>query len=396
MSRSVLISDGEQRSALAAVRSLGRSGHRVYVCSASGRSIAGASRFAVAERAVSSPLGDPSTYARELSALIVERKIDVFLPMTEETFNAVFAHPELFGGVCIPSATAEQFRAVSDKRRVLEVAASCGLNVPAQFVLSVPGDADRLSDSGLPFPLVVKPVRSVSGDGGKQLKLGAIHCGDLEALRRAVATFPAAAYPLLLQQRVYGPGVGVFLLLWDGELVATFAHRRLREKPPAGGVSVYRESIEVEKSLVDRSRMLLDKFDWRGVAMIEYKVDEATGTPYVMEINGRFWGSLQLAIDAGVDFPALLVARATGERVFGPDKYTLGIRSRWEWGGIDYLLARLRHSDTELSIPPGVPGRARAILSALLPWRPGDCLEVLRLGDPGPFLRETAQYMRRS
>ena len=51
------------------------------------------------------------------------------------------------------------------------------------------------------------------------------------------------------------------------------------------------------------------------VAMVEYKLDAATGTAYLMEINGRFWGSLQLAIDAGVDFPLLLVRCALGERV---------------------------------------------------------------------------------
>jgi predicted ATP-grasp superfamily ATP-dependent carboligase len=201
---------------------------------------------------------------------------------------------------------------------------------------------------------------------------------------------------VLLQQRVIGPGVGVFLLLWDGELVATFAHRRLREKPPSGGVSVYRESIVVEQSLVDRSLALLEKLGWRGVAMIEFKIDEATGTPFIMEINGRFWGSLQLAIDAGVDFPSLLLARARGEQVFAPSTYKVGIRSRWEWGGIDYVLARLRHSDRKLSLPHGAPSRVRAILGGLVPWRPGDRLEVFRLNDLAPFLRETAQYFRRS
>jgi predicted ATP-grasp superfamily ATP-dependent carboligase len=329
-------------------------------------------------------------------ALIDEWAIDVFLPMTEEAFNAVFAHPNLFAGICIPSATADQFKAVSNKQRVLEVAVSCGLSVPAQVVLSVPDDAERLAGSGLRFPMVVKPARSVAQETDKQLKLGVIHCRDEKELRRAVAALPVAAYPLLLQQRIIGPGVGVFLLLWDGELVASFGHRRLQEKPPAGGLSVYRESVAVEKSLLDRSRLLLDKLGWRGVAMIEYKLDEATGTPFIMEINGRFWGSLQLAIDAGVDFPSLLLARAVGERVFGPSVYKLGIRSRWEWGSVDYLLARLRRSNARLSLPPGSPGRLRSVLKALLPWRPGDRLEVLRVSDPGPFLRETAQYFRRS
>lgn len=394
MSRAVLITDGEQRSTLAAVRALGAKGYRVYVCSQSGRSIAGASCHATGERKTPSPLAEPAAFARELRALIDDWRIEVLLPMTEEAFNAVFAHQVQFEGVCIPAAGADQFRAVSDKKRVLEVARSCGLSAPTQHVLFTPGDVDRIPTTELQFPLVVKPNRSVTTDGRAQNKRGVIHCRDWQESLAAIATFPVTAFPLLLQQRVIGPGVGVFLLLWDGELVASFAHRRLREKPPAGGVSVYREAIPLDHELLERSRLLLERFGWRGVAMIEYKIDEATGTPFIMEINGRFWGSLQLAIDAGVDFPTLLLGRASGQRVFGPGTYKVGVRSRWEWGGVDYLLARLRHSDRKLSLPPGSRGRAREILEALIPWRPGDRLEMLRLGDPAPFLRETKEYIR--
>lgn len=396
MTRSILVTDGEERSTLAAVRSLGRVGHRVYVCSMSGRSIAGASRYAAAERSVSPPLTNPAAFAADVRALVSEWGIDVLLPMTEQTLNAVFARPDLFADTCIAGATADQFRAVSDKQRVLEAAASCGLGVPAQIVVNDPGDIAALHATDMPFPVVVKPARSVAQVDGGQRRLGVTHCADTESLRRALAALPAAAYPLLVQQRIVGPGIGIFLLIWDGELVATFAHRRLREKPPAGGVSVYRESVAADPALLERSRQLLECFDWRGVAMIEFKVDAATGTPFIMEINGRFWGSLQLAIDAGVDFPALLMARLGGDRVYGPAQYELGVRSRWEWGSVDYVLARLRRSDAELSLPPGGPGRLRALLTGLIPWQPGDRLEVLRLSDPAPFLRETLQYFRRS
>lgn len=75
---------------------------------------------------------------------------------------------------------------------------------------------------------------------------------------------------------------------------------------------MYRESVVADPALVERSRRLLARLNWQGVAMVEYKIDASTGMPYLMEINGRFWGSLQLAIDAGVDFPRLLLEVATG------------------------------------------------------------------------------------
>jgi hypothetical protein len=129
--------------------------------------------------------------------------------------------------------------------------------------------------------------------------------------------------------------------------------------------------------------------------MIEYKVEQKTGVPFIMEINGRFWGSLQLAIDAGVDFPRLLLACASGQKVSAPEKYKLGIRSKWEWGEVDYCLARIRRTDAELSLPPESPGRLTSILRSLLPWVPGDRYEVFRATDPAPFFRESMRYFQR-
>ncbi|MCH7565458.1 MAG: ATP-grasp domain-containing protein, partial [Gemmatimonadetes bacterium] len=215
-----------------------------------------------------------------------------------------------------------------------------------------------------------------------------------DELDQAARGFPAESYPLLLQKRIVGPGLGVFLLWWDGATVAVFAHRRLREKPPTGGVSTYRESVPVRDDLLEYSERLLDHFRWRGAAMVEFKEDSATGTPYLMEVNGRFWGSLQLGIDADVDFPEILVRLACGEAVEPPASYRPGIRSRWLWGELDHLLWILRAPRGYRSGNSDLPSRLGALARFLVPWRPGDRLEVLRFSDPKPFLRESAAWFR--
>jgi predicted ATP-grasp superfamily ATP-dependent carboligase len=197
----------------------------------------------------------------------------------------------------------------------------------------------------------------------------------------------------MLQQRIVGPGIGIFLLVWDGKVRALFAHRRLREKPPAGGVSVYRESVAADPALVERSRQLLASLNWQGVAMVEYKIDAATGTPYLMEINGRFWGSLQLAIDAGVDFPRLLLDVAQGGGPTAPPDWKVGVRSRWWWGEIDHLLAIFRRSPAALALPPGHAGRWETLVDFLVP-RSANRNETLQLDDPMPFAIETLEWLR--
>jgi predicted ATP-grasp superfamily ATP-dependent carboligase len=186
------------------------------------------------------------------------------------------------------------------------------------------------------------------------------------------------------------------LLLWDDTVQAKFAHRRLTEKPASGGVSVYREAIAVDEALCERSRQLLERFGWRGVAMIEYKVDAATGQPYLMEVNGRFWGSLQLAIDAGVDFPHLLVACALGDRMQPTPSYRVGVRSRWWWGQVDHIVGRLRASPRTGPLPAEIPSIRSAYSDLFLaPFRRSDYEEVLRWTDPKPFFNETIRWLAR-
>jgi hypothetical protein len=112
-----------------------------------------------------------------------------------------------------------------------------------------------------------------------------------------------------------------------------------------------------------------------------------------MEINGRYWGSLQLAIDAGVDFPRLHLDVAEGHGPASPPEYRAGIRSRWELGDLDHLLTRLIRRDRDLFLPPGSPGRLRTLWDVLRP-RGGDRREVLRLDDPRPFARELLGWLR--
>jgi predicted ATP-grasp superfamily ATP-dependent carboligase len=389
---SVLVTDGQERTALAVVRSLGRAGYRVFVCSPTGRSLAGASRFCVADIRVPDALQAPRPFVEAVERVVHDRRIDILIPISEGSLLALLPEQRRFGETLIPFVSSEQFRRICDRDTVLRAAARLGIATPPQRIITRASDRALLNGDPLRFPLVVKPARSVSDGTGPRVKGVAMHVAERSALTVALDAYRPESYPLLLQHRIEGPGVGVFLLMWDGKVLATFAHRRIREKPPGGGVSVYCESIRQAPDVVQRSVRLLQEFGWQGVAMVEYKIDRNDGTPYLMEVNGRFWGSLQLAIDAGVDFPALLVAAARGRPVEPVVDYRVGVRSRWWWGDVDHLVGRLRHSDAQLAMGAGAPSRWGAIADFLKIWRPGDHSEVFRLSDPLPFARETVNW----
>jgi len=391
----VLVTDGEQRPALALVRSLGQVGYEVIVASHHALPLAGASRFASATVKTPDPLADPAGYVRALRDVTERMKIRVLVPTTEGALLAVLPARATFGDTIVPFTSADSFRRISDKHETLDVAASIGINVPAQVLVRSRAKADELDYGAIQFPVVLKPTRSVVGTEERRAKQGVGYATNPTELRLRLNALSPDTYPVLLQRRVTGPGVGIFLLVWKGELIASFSHRRLREKPPAGGVSVYCESIDMDPKLLEQSRRLLSHFSFEGVAMVEYKIDTATDVPYLMEVNARFWGSLQLAVDAGVDFPRLLLQVALGERVAPVSRYTLGVRSRWWWGDVDHLLTRLRRSAEVLGLPPGAPSRLRSVVDFLALWRPRDHNEVLRWSDPAPFWRESVNWFLR-
>ena len=226
--------------------------------------------------------------------------------------------------------------------------------------------------------------------------MGVSYARDPEELSVILRKKGTWEFPVLLQERIHGPGIGVFTCYQNGKMVALFGHRRLREKPPSGGVSVLRESVPVSPQTRAYTTKLLDHLKWHGVAMVEFKMDDRDGVPKLMEINGRFWGSLQLAIDAGVDFPEILLRIAKGETIEPVFSFKEGVKSRWLWGDTDSLLMLLFKNRTSLHLPEGYPGRIRATADFLRFFGKDLHYEVESLGDLRPALHETFQRFRRT
>jgi len=152
---------------------------------------------------------------------------------------------------------------------------------------------------------------------------------------------------------------------------------------------VLRESMPLQPQLKEYSERLLKALNWQGIAMVEFKQDRKSGRFMLMEINGRFWGSLQLAIDAGVNFPVLLTLSAIGQKIVPVNDYKIGVKSRWFWGDVDALLLRLFKSAKELQLPPGSPGRLKTLFQFLKLKEKNTRYEVLDRDDIKPWLYET-------
>lgn len=395
----ILITDGENRSAVAATRSLGRRGCRVLVSAAQARSLASSSRFCDRGFAVPDPnRARAEEYAAAIRDIAIKENVGFIFPMTESSIYHLNETRDQFSpDIVLASADAQKMEAVSNKFEVFRLAERLGVPTPRTLYLSTSSDLAGVINKIHEYPVVVKPALSkIPQAGGGFLGGGVRYAATRDELQDFYATSPVLQYPSIVQERIVGPGTGLFTLYDFDRHLALFSHRRLREKPPSGGVSVVSESVPLDEEMVDAAGKLLSAVGWQGVAMVEFKRDVRDGRAKLMEINGRFWGTLQLAVASGVDFPGLYLDLLQG---MGPVEvvrnYRIRHRMKWYFGTLDHLIIRLKNKDKELNLPPGSPSKIRVVLDFLKIWERNTSFDVFDRRDFGPFLFEAMNYFKR-
>jgi predicted ATP-grasp superfamily ATP-dependent carboligase len=390
----ILVTDGQHRATLAVVRSLGREGIPVTVGSSGLACLAGRSRYCADTFSYPSPEEEAPNFQSAVRNRILSGQYRVLLPMTDLTMQLVGEIREsICSSVAVPIPGIDQIRLVQDKRAMFQHAERIGIACPdtigVESFEALEGVAAKVK-----YPAVIKPRSSWFYRDGRYVSGNVSYArtpGEMIAQYRSLhAKIPDP----LVQERIIGEGRGVFLLMWNGEVKAAFCHRRVREKPPWGGVSVYSESMPFDESLFQKSARLLKSIGWQGVAMVEYKIDEKDNQPKFMEVNGRFWGSLQLAVSAGINFPLLLYHLATGVNVQPQYKYRTGVKCRWLLGDLDHLWIRLRYPSPFNGHTPDLFSQIRACGAFLKFYEPRLHYDVFQISDPGPGWYECKKYIR--
>jgi protein-tyrosine-phosphatase/biotin carboxylase len=344
----VLVLDGHSRAALETLQSLSRAGLEVDVAAESPDCLALKSSLAC--RRLSQPGAQSQrSFLAWLSDADRERDYDLIVPATESSLLAIRGiepdHPLRRKAVL---ASNEALDVALDKQKTWHLAQELRIPAPSTVFL------DSLSEigEGAAFPVILKPARSkvMIGNELRTLAVALVHH---EAQRREQLKLWLPYTPVLQQQYVFGRGIGVEFLYDHGRKSWHFAHERLHEVPLSGGASSYRRSIDAPAQLLADAEKLLDHLRWHGVAMVEFKLDD-DGRHWLMEINPRLWGSLALAIDAGVDFPMGLLHLARGAPIPPQPSYVKHFYTRDLRSDVAWFKANLRanHDDRFLFTQP--------------------------------------------
>lgn len=312
----VLITDAGYKHTLGAVRSLGKNGYYVIAGATNIHSLCFYSKYCMEKLIYPDPRNEEEFISFLLNYL-QKNKVDVLLPVGYLTTVAISKHKEeLLKYTKVPVADYKYLEIAADKDKTMKLAMQLGVPVPYQY-----NSLDEIER----YPVVAKGIYE---SGTVRYVNSPDDCKGIDLSRN------------IFQEYIPGEGFGFYALFDEGIEKAIFMHKRIREYPVTGGSSTAAESI-YDPELMDLGLKLLKSLNWHGVAMVEFKKDCRDNTYKLMEINPKFWGSLDLSIASGVNFPVLTVKMAMNDEFEIVDNYTLGIRYHWMFPDeINHLISR--------------------------------------------------------
>ena len=318
---SAMITDIDRRKSLPIIRSLGRKRIKIIGVSYEKIPIGTFSKYCKKTYLIPDYRKKPLDFLIKLEEICKKETPDVFFPIEDEIIKLCVRYPSSwkpYTNALMPEK--EAFDNAYDKWNTIQIAQKLNIRVPITYC---PENIEQALDiiGKWKGEAVIKPRKSSGSRGIKYVK-------DPSQILKNYLEVSKKHFKPLIQERVpsEGQGVGVFVLLDEKlETIAIFGHKRLREFPISGGPSTLRKSFR-DDYLIDQTVRLFKRMALKGVAMAEYKMDVRSNKYLLMEINPRFWGSLQLAITAGVNFPLLYYQTALKIKVhpkldFQEDKF---------------------------------------------------------------------------
>jgi predicted ATP-grasp superfamily ATP-dependent carboligase len=381
---------------LTVVRELGERGVRVHGVARDMTAIAAASRYC--HDMIARPDGPAAQW---LPAMIAQTGAKAVLAISENDLLELAQLPAQIGDCHILVPRPDRLARAIDKKHTLEIAAQAGLRVPQTWQPQA-GEDFAARAATLDYPLVAKwanppEIMPVLEQAGLDwIKTDYIRTRDeLMALLDRYAGI--GRWPLI-QQYCRGVGLGQMLYMEAGQATLRFQHRRLHEWPPEGGVSSLcrAEPATLHGDQMALSEALLRALDWEGQAMVEYRYEADSGRYWLMEVNGRFWGSLPLARYCGAHFAWEAYRRTVlGQSDSAPAPRD-DLRARYMVPETKRL-ARVLLARGRIGDPFFVARPLTDLIAYVLGFfDPRTRYYVLTLSDPRPWIRDIGQMFRKA
>lgn len=330
-SRSVLILDGMTQNGLAMSRSLGRAGHRVGIVVRPNSGFSGAlrkalrSRFMLAVHVLDLD-EEADSYMAALRDIVSAGRYDYVMAAGTRAYNRLSQLKSELSALTKPLvADWSMVTRLHDKGDFMRLAAAEGMPVPQTWVIDSRDDLDRAA-AEIEGPVIVKLRDSFASRGLWTFDEGG-ETFRTEFLHRYPDVAIGVPAPAIVQQRIRGRVHDVTTLWHRGREIASLSQLRQLTDWLDGGSGIVNVTNDLPV-LLDMSRKLLARLEWDGPLQLEWLEEEGTGRFFLLEANPKFWGTTQLSISAGLDYPSWWVSLHEGVEPHVP-AYRRNLMLRW-------------------------------------------------------------------
>ena len=262
---------------------------------------------------VERPLKDITTFKENIIDLLQKKKYSAILPFGFETtvaLSKIKNDIDLYVSCFL--ADFELIKKVHDKKELHTLLGNDGFNVPNLY------DSDVLEQNKkISFPVVVKARK------GCGIKKGVRYAENHEELTTAIKQINSEAKNYhdqdiedfsnpMIQEYIPGQIYDVLCLVDHGNVIAAMTQIREVTYPLSGGVGANIVVVD-DDNLKQYAIEILKHISWNGPCQVEVKKDSRDGSYKLIEINPKLWGTLDLAIQAGFNFPLWAVMLASSK-----------------------------------------------------------------------------------
>jgi predicted ATP-grasp superfamily ATP-dependent carboligase len=333
----VLLTDGQERSVLAACRSLRRAGYLVDATASERPAATHWSRSCGTRYMVADTLAHPRRFVEDLRRIVAADGHGALLIGTDQSLFAVSRHREQLEplvalGLPPPDAVDRSLSNLA----LTEAGRSAGVPSPE---IAICADRSEALEAARRFgyPVVVKPSQAVFELDGSLRKPRTLLIEDESSLSGLPDDYGS---PFLLQRFESGEVFSVGGVFASGRLVAHAASRYWRTWPPHAGNVAFSETVALPGQLERAIPQFVGEMGWEGIFELEliYRPDSGFRA---IDFNPRVYGSLALAASAGAP-----LAVSWCDRLLERERPTGNARPRYRYreeeGELKNLLWRLR------------------------------------------------------
>jgi predicted ATP-grasp superfamily ATP-dependent carboligase len=363
-----IITNAKNRIAYNITKSLSLKGVSAYTSDFIPHAMTFASRYSKGSFVYPSPYKQQNEFIDSIIYNIHKYNCKVLIPVSEETYLIAKHKKEILKhtNVVVPDYGQILFAHNKDRWSVMAEK----LNIPCPKSYDFSDLVQQVNAPAITFPVLIKPKQ---GGGG----WGILQVDSRDELLRLIDNQCHCGLPLerfFVQEKISGDTHCVAMLFRNGEYRAKVGYKQLRSYPVNGGQATLRiscENIDADNFF----QLFLEELNWHGVCQADFIIESASGIPYLIDINPRFWGSLAQGIASGVDFPYLVYRMATDGDVAPQMSYRTGVVTRWIGGDLRAFFPMLRKAEN----------RVRFIMEFMFPSPTPEYYDDLSFADPLPF-----------